>query len=279
MHNRFIYIFSILLFTQACTHKRIDTDYVVQPEYRDIMVKEDILPIKDSLVKPVIYTRVISLEKLPVKEKKQKFIELLLPAILLAEYELNKELSRVSDLEIHLKQGTLISHSDTLFLNRLHRRYKTCDIGSLKECLQPHPTSIVLGQAALESGWGSSRFFNEANNVFGIWSYNASDYRLKAAIARDSSVVYVKRYHNIEESIEDYFGTIARVNTYSQFRKKRTISQNPFDLIPYLHGYSEMGVEYTDKLKTVIKANNLTQYDKYRIDPQYIRQQTIQVQR
>ena len=30
------------------------------------------------------------------------------------------------------------------------------------------PFEMIIGQAALESGWGSSRFAKEAKNLFGI---------------------------------------------------------------------------------------------------------------
>ena len=33
------------------------------------------------------------------------------------------------------------------------------------------PISLALSQAAVESGWGKSRFAREANNLFGHWTY------------------------------------------------------------------------------------------------------------
>ena len=60
--------------------------------------------------------------------------------------------------------------------------------------LKTHPTSIVLAQAAIESGWGSSRFYKEANNVFGVWSYSENEPRIKAMEDREGKSVYVKKY-------------------------------------------------------------------------------------
>ena len=34
------------------------------------------------------------------------------------------------------------------------------------------PKEILIAQAALETGWGSSRFANEGNNLFGIRTFN-----------------------------------------------------------------------------------------------------------
>ena len=36
------------------------------------------------------------------------------------------------------------------------------------------PNSIVLAQAAIESGWGSSRFAQEYNALFGEYTYDNS---------------------------------------------------------------------------------------------------------
>ncbi|MFA8437146.1 MAG: glucosaminidase domain-containing protein [Marinifilaceae bacterium] len=275
MRKSIIYFILILLFAQACQEKSKIKEKVVKAIYRDIQTKEDIQPITDSLVEPVIYTKVISLNNLPVSEKKRKFIELLLPAILVTQYNLNKDLDRVEQIEMHSELYTILNPSDSLFLEDLYQRYRTENLQKIKEKLQPHPASIVLGQAALESGWGTSRFFRDANNIFGIWSYNKNEDRIKALTTRDSVNIYLKKYPSIEGSIRDYYGTIARVRAYSDFRKKRLETQNPYELIPHLDHYSELGKAYTRTLSYLIKHNNLTQFDRFKIDPSYFEDRTI----
>lgn len=78
----------------------------------------------------------------------------------------------------------------------------------------------MLAQAAIESGWGSSRFFREANNVFGIWSYNADESRIKAAESRGDDVIYLRSYPDLSGAIQDYFVSLGRAKPYSAFRKQ-----------------------------------------------------------
>ena len=37
------------------------------------------------------------------------------------------------------------------------------------------PKVLIIAQAALETGWGTSRFANEGNNLFGIRTFNKDD--------------------------------------------------------------------------------------------------------
>ena len=132
-----------------------------------------------------------------------------------------------------------------------------------------------MGQAALESGWGSSRFFKEGNNVFGIWSYHAGENRIKALVGRDSTSIYVRSYESIENSVEDYFKTIARVNAYKEFRIERYNCEEPLKLVSFLNRYSEVGEIYTNKLKQLIESNDLTKYDTYVIKEEFLLEKEI----
>ena len=60
--------------------------------------------------------------------------------------------------------------------------------------MKTHPYKYRLAQAAIESGWGTSRFYKEANNVFGIWSYSENELRIKAMEDREGKSVYVRKY-------------------------------------------------------------------------------------
>ena len=85
--------------------------------------------------------------------------------------------------------------------------------------LKPHPKSIALAQAAMESSWATSRFFTEANNVFGVWSFNESEPRIAAGKKRGNKTIWVKKYHSIKASMQDYYRTLARGVAFSEFRK------------------------------------------------------------
>ncbi|WP_321297825.1 glucosaminidase domain-containing protein [Marinifilum fragile] len=277
MKQLFISLICLLLMCISCTERVVFTHEKVTPEYAEIESKDDVHAFADTLITPYIYTKVISLRKLPVNEKKQKFIEMLLPSVLLAQHNLNQKIRRVEHIENWLSKYPNYIESDSIFLFQLFEQYNCSEISELKKRLKPHPASIVLGQAALESGWGSSRFFQEGNNVFGIWSYNKEENRIKALVGRDSTHIYVRKYSSIEESVDDYYQTIARVRAYKEFRLERSNTNDPSKLVPLLYRYSEIGEAYTKKLNSLIKNNKLTQYDNYTIDDKYLQKETIEL--
>ena len=135
--------------------------------------------------------------------------------------------------------------------------------------LHGFPVSIVLAQAALESGWGTSRFFLQANNPFGIWSFNPDDDRMVASSHRSGEKIYLRKYHNLEQAIEGYYVTLA-TGPYSDFRIARRKTSSPYLLCEDLSIYSEKGEVYVKELQQVIRTNDLTKYDSYQIAPKYI---------
>jgi Bax protein len=132
--------------------------------------------------------------------------------------------------------------------------------------MESHPTSIVIAQAILESGWGTSKFFQKANNIFGVWSFSKSDNRIAASKKRGDKTVYLKKYKSMEESIYDYFVILSRKDCYKLFQKERLITQDPYKLVNYLIKYSERGESYTKDLKDMIRRNRLFAYDGYQLD-------------
>ena len=126
----------------------------------------------------------------------------------------------------------------------------------------PVNLELLLAQAALESGWGTSRFYKQANNIFGVWSYSENEPRIKASEARDGKPIFVKKYDTLPESFASYFKTLAR-GPYKTFRSKRTQTNDVFQLITHLQLYSELREEYVSRLESLIRFNNLEQYDSY----------------
>ena len=224
----------------------------------------DILPVS-SLVKPILYSDITFIENLTIPEAKSTFINIMLPAILIAKEELRFEQSQVKKL-IDKKE---LSSADSALLAPLFQHFRTDDINELHRRMSVHPNSIILAQAAVESGWGKSRFFKEANNVFGVWSMSSRDDRIAAKFTRNGKKIFLKKYPDISASIMDYFYTIGKVGAYQKFRKERLKTQQVQDLLPYLISYSERGQDYVEQLAQMIRVNHFEQYDSYKIDPKY----------
>ena len=175
--------------------------------------------------------------------KKDRYIDILLPAVLVVKHNLLVEKERTEKIWSKLRAKERFNKSDSIFLNALYLKYKSENIAEINKKQHLHPNSIVLAQSILETGWGDSRFFLNGNNAFGIWSYNKLDKRMAASTNRDGIVIYLRKYGNIAQSVEDYFSTIANSWAFDEFREKRYESDNPFELIWYLNKYSEFDSE------------------------------------
>ena len=227
----------------------------------------DIVPVKLPRVLPYVYTNTCSLDTLPVPEKKEKFISLMLPAILVAKTNLDSTRYEVEKMAARKK----LTRTEKSRLKRLMKKFGAGDIHELSKRLHTFPVSIALAQAAIESGWGTSRFFLQANNPFGIWSFDPKHNRLAARSTRAGTKVYLRKYADLEQAIEHYFLILATGKLFADFRDARMKTDNPDTLIQTLKMYSERREAYVNDLAKVIRVNRLKKFDKAEIDPTYIR--------
>jgi Bax protein len=216
-------------------------------------------------VRPVAYTRIASLTGLPVGVRKRKFFDLLLPAVLISKQRLEGERAEVTKVLAEPER----SEADERWLQFMMDRYRATGPQDLLERLHGHPTSIVLAQAALETGWGTARFFRRANNVFGVWSFDEHEPRIPARKRRGMRTIYLKEYDSLIDSIDDYFVLMGR-GPYGDFRRARNRTDDPLQLVEHLERYSELRGEYVKRLAAVIRCNDLQRFDRHRIDPRFL---------
>jgi len=229
--------------------------------FRLITLKNDndVVVLKNQKVEPICYTNTVAFGCLSVQRKKETFINIMIPSILLAKYKMTMERRKV--LRLSKKSNPTIEEAFWLNEKRVEFNVETND--ELYNNMELHPTSLIIAQAIVESGWGTSKFFQKANNVFGIWSFDKGDKRISASEKRGKKRIYLKKYSTIHQSIYDYLLTIGHVSQYKSFREKRLETQDPFKLVKYLDKYSERGAEYVSDIKKIIKSNQLTKYDAY----------------
>jgi len=185
-----------------------------------------------------------------IKAKKDRFYKLIIPAVNQVHSEL------LTQYNLILKD---INSTKTQELKKI---YKVETTQELLEALKPHPKSITLAQAAMESGWATSRFFLEANNIFGMWSSNKNEPRIPAKEKRaGKKTIWLKKFKTIEDSVRAYYKLLATARAYKTFRQTRFKTNDPYVIVKKLDKYSELGDEYTKKLIQVIKYNKLTNYD------------------
>lgn len=203
-----------------------------------------------------LYNAAVVPEHMSTKTKKNRFFYLVVPEVAKAY---RKMMTQYMDVKKALKTGTQQKR-----IQKLKYTYRVQTDHELLLALKPHPKSIVLAQAAIESNWGTSRFFRKANNIFGMWSTTEKEPRIAAGIKRGGvHTVWLKKFATLEESVEHYYLTIGRGKHYKELRELRHASENPFKILKKLDMYSEMGEQYTQSLANMIKYNKLLKYDRW----------------
>lgn len=188
-----------------------------------------------------------------VQEKKTRFKSLIIPAVNIVYADLMK---RYKDIKTILEKGQTDSN-----IERLKIEYKASTNDELLMALKPHPRSIAIAQAAMESSWATSRFFRDAYNIFGVWSFDEDEPRIAALKKRGDKTIWVKKYTSVEDSIYDYYRTLARGHAFAEFRETKMKTSDPFVLVTKLDRYSEKGNVYGEELTSIIKFNKFDHYD------------------
>lgn len=266
MKRLFIVFVLIWMFFFACKKEK---RYRINTELVKIDSLSQVVAVTDSLVRPVIYDDVDELLSAPSAETKTLFISIVLPSILIAKHQMEQKKSYV----LQLTKKKSWESEDSLTYTSLLNQYKARSTDDLIQRLQPVPTSVVIAQAIVETGWGRSRFFLEGRNMFGIWSAKSNASKLIAMKRRNGNPVYVRAYENIAVSAADYYETIARSSAYRSLRSALQSTNDPFEILPHLKYYSEQRRTYTEKLAKIIRQNDLTRFDHYRIDPEFFQEE------
>lgn len=199
------------------------------------------------------YTAQVMPDKMTVQEKKQRFTFLVAPAVEEVHAELMSQFNKVSK---SVSDGT-----DVRFIEKLKTEYKAQTDQELLSALKPHPQSIGLAQAAMESAWGTSRFFREANNIFGVWSFDEDEPRIAASQKRAGKTIWLKKYPSIKAAVKDYYRVIARGDAFDDFRTLKMKTSDPYQLVTKLDRYSEKGAAYGKELAAMIRFNKFDSYD------------------
>jgi len=202
----------------------------------------------------------------PVKLRKELFIQALLPIVLQANEEILIARSRLIDLNAIPESKW--SFSDRVWLIELTERYNVdeFDYDELLRRVDVVPPSLALAQAAVESGWGTSRFAQEGNAVFGQWTFEAS-MGIVPAEATSGSRHYIRAFKFLSHSVKSYLVNLNSHFAYSSFRNRRKLMRDqigyldPFGLANTLIYYSEQREKYVSSLRIIIERNNLAAYD------------------
>ena len=203
------------------------------------------------------------------KKRKKLFIQIVLPLIVEENAKIRldrKKLFRILSKNINTQK-------EKNWLKDKFRQYglKDGDFYSLKVRMDEIPVSLALAQAAKETGWGTSRFAQEGNALFGQWTWSGEGIK-PAGVDKDAKHK-VSKFAVLKASVRAYQRNLNTHSSYREFRKERAIQRDneekldSLKLVNYLDKYAETGQKYIDVLKQIIKQNSLTDFDDVNVMP------------
>ncbi len=210
-----------------------------------------------------------------LSNSKKDFVKTLLPLISYQNQNILLERSKLETIKISLDDNNTLEKLDIIFLEKISKKYRLKTNNKLKfqivnellDLVDVIPSSIVLAQAANESGWGTSRFALEFNALFGEYTYDYS--KGVVPLLREEGEKYlVKSFKSIDKSVQSYFNNLNSHYAYADFREVRKImrQQNNFSniklLVNELDSYA-IDKNYIDTINSIIDVNKLNQFDTF----------------
>lgn len=253
----FVFLLVVMLFTfSSCSAQQV---IITEVKYDKIVVNsvEDVYQKRDGLF---VFSDVnIDLRKIPSEKRKDVFVKLLLPSIEVVQQEVLNNREIVKKLKVKKE----LTEKEKIYAEKLFKKYRT-EYGNWNELeskMIVYPASLILTQGAIESAWGTSRFFREANNAFGVWSTNPNEPRIAAKGSRGNFTPHLKKYDTLKDTVEDITLIISRSSAYTGARKMIWEGKSPYEIAGGLTKYSEEGKEYVRKVRSTLKYNNFHEYD------------------
>ena len=152
---------------------------------------------------------------------------------------------------------------------RLYARYKVKpgNRAALVQRIDTIPRALALAQAAIESGWGTSRFARDANNLFGERTYKRG---ARGLTPRDAKGFKVTAFKSASASVRSYMHNLNTHPAYRHFRSARASLRRKrpptgMELAGYLEAYSEKKGAYVRAVRRVIRDNRLERLDHPRL--------------
>jgi len=205
------------------------------------------------------------------RAKKKTFFMALLPMVLLANQEIRHERQEIKLIfDRHKARAKEVGDRERIQI--IAKRYglrgrPLTDHRARRQLLErvdTIPPALVLAQAANESAWGTSRFAQMGNNLFGEWTFKPGTGLVPAG--RPAGETYeVRVFSSIYQSIRSYMNNLNRNGAYRKLRriraelreKKKQVTGAA--LSKGLINYSQRGEEYIEEITDMIRQNDLEQ--------------------
>ena len=174
--------------------------------------------------------------------------------VLLILITLQTTLGQDMDKTIKARKPDLVYNDSKEFLSALESCIKWVEKDKNK--FQIVPREIIIAQAVIESDYGTSRFAKEANNLFGIRTYDLSVPHVKP-LNQPESTFGLKKYKDKCDSVVDYYKVINNGHAFERFREVRyqmvlLDEIDVFELVETLERYAS-NPNYVNLVKKTIK--------------------------
>lgn len=182
------------------------------------------------------------------QKRKTEFVEWLLPIIERQNNIVEQQRNILLQIKKRQELGIALSLETEEFLAKMQLLYGGNSLEEILQRVNTIPVALVIAQASLESGWGSSRFAQQGNNLFGIRTYNKKDMGIKPKDNLKANFK-VKAYRTVDDSVADYLLLLNSHYAYNDLRIVRAFmtifNRNDVHVLAdTLFNYSELGSEY-----------------------------------
>jgi len=232
----------------------------------------------DKAVPPLALTRLPDdLGKVPeVEKRKMLFIKALLPIVLQTNERIIGDRVRLTWLRDAIVQGATITPGDKIWLDALADRYGSSgvsieDLDELLKRVDAVPPSLAIAQAITESGWGTSYPARTGNALFGVFHFAARGSNTAVGLARPGTF-QMRAYDNLSDAVEAYVVNLNTHPAYKMFRDQRAKLRNTgenldgYALANTLLRYSELGLQYVNAVRLIMRTEKLMALDEARLD-------------
>ena len=198
-------------------------------------------------------------------QRRATFLKAALPLVLLINENIMKDRRRLLALRDEHATGFNLHREDQAWLADLAQRYKlhAVDYDELVRRVDVIPPSLALGQAATETGWGTSRAARRGNALFGqmIMATQPGD------DGTPVPTLVIQSFDDLYNSVRAYAENLNTHAAYTDFRRLRAQLRETGDtpdgyrLIGTMPLYSERGADYIADVRTTIRSNDLGRLD------------------
>lgn len=201
-------------------------------------------------------------------ERKQAFLDFLRPVVDYENARLLEQRKRLLTLLERLDADNGLAAHDQAWLAEQADLYRVGADDDLARARRLHrkidlvPLSLALAQAALESGWGTSRFAREGNNLFGQWCFE-SGCGIVPERRPDHAQYEVEAFDTVGDSVRSYLRNLNSHPAYEPVRRIRAAAREEgrqptgMEMAAGLVHYAAIGETYVEHIRTVIRRNNL----------------------